>query len=261
MYAHHEKAIGQLIAYFAPNKDVIALILGGSVAKGCERPDSDIDAMVVVTPAFYEKQAKNNALAECIYGICEYEGGYFDVKYYTKDFLVQAATHGSEPARNAYISSRVLFTHDDEIEALVAAIPVFQQSERAEKTAVFHACLMMNHHYFWGLCEENLLLKVRTATEILYAAYRLILQENGILFPSNRRLPETVAKAPNKPDNILALGDAFLQKLDNTSEQAFVNSILEWASFETPDPRADQTKYVEYYELWWKNPRPFVNEW
>ena len=49
MYKHHEESLENLKKYFRDKEEVIALIFGGSVAKGCERPDSDLDAMVVIT--------------------------------------------------------------------------------------------------------------------------------------------------------------------------------------------------------------------
>ena len=58
MYPHHERALESLKAYFSKEPGVIAVIFGGSVAKGLERPDSDIDAMVIVTDERYEESAK-----------------------------------------------------------------------------------------------------------------------------------------------------------------------------------------------------------
>ncbi len=53
MYQHHKDSLENMKKYFM-EKDVIALIFGGSVAKGNERPDSDLDAMVVVSDEIYK---------------------------------------------------------------------------------------------------------------------------------------------------------------------------------------------------------------
>ena len=95
MYRHHEESIERLKEYFADREDVIAVIFGGSVAKGCERPDSDLDAMVVITEEAYARRTESGTTAETIDGYCTYEGGYFDVKYMTKKFLIDAAEKGS----------------------------------------------------------------------------------------------------------------------------------------------------------------------
>ena len=143
MYAHHAESLQNMIDYFSGREEIIALVFGGSVAKGCERPDSDLDAMVVVTDEYYAQREKENRVTETISGYCTYEGGYFDVKYMTKAFIAAAADHASEPTRNSFIGARVLFSRDPEIPGIVARIPVFQKQERADKELSFFANLML----------------------------------------------------------------------------------------------------------------------
>ncbi len=88
MYKHHEESLENLKNYFSGKEEVIAVIFGGSVAKGCARPDSDLDAMVVVTDTAYALRVQQNSTAETIEGYCTYEGGYFDIKYMTKSFFM-----------------------------------------------------------------------------------------------------------------------------------------------------------------------------
>lgn len=97
MYRHHEESLKIMEDYFRNRQEVIALIFGGSVAKGTERPDSDLDAMVIVPDDYYEKLLAENRTAETIDGLCTYEGGYFDVKYMTKDYLRAAAEKEANP--------------------------------------------------------------------------------------------------------------------------------------------------------------------
>jgi hypothetical protein len=262
MYKHHEESIQNLIKYFSNREEIIAAILGGSVAKGVAREDSDIDAMIVVTPEYYEKRKKENIVVECISGMCTYEEGYFDLKYYTKEFIQAAASCGSEPARNAYLGAYTLFSKDPEIPGIVAKIPIFQESEIDEKLLSFYSSLCLHYDYFWPLAKDNPYMKIRTAAEITYCCYRIILQENKILFPCNRRLEEFVSKAPNKPEDILELGKEFLTKLDDDSAKKFVDATTQWMSYVPPkDYNEILTCYTKDYELWWKNARPLVNEW
>ena len=62
MYLHHQESVEKLLEYFRPDPDVTAIILGGSVAKGLERSDSDIDAIIVVTEERYAALAAENRL-------------------------------------------------------------------------------------------------------------------------------------------------------------------------------------------------------
>ena len=73
--------------YSREQKVVISFIFGGSVAKGMERADTDLDGMAVVSQRGFKYQEKHNELTEVIQGKCTYEGGYFDVKYITKNFF------------------------------------------------------------------------------------------------------------------------------------------------------------------------------
>ena len=70
MYPHHAESIQKLKEYFAGREEVIAIVLDGSIVKGNARPDSDVDAVVVVTEEAYRELAAENRLAEIITGHC-----------------------------------------------------------------------------------------------------------------------------------------------------------------------------------------------
>jgi predicted nucleotidyltransferase len=108
MLEHHKKSIENLIEYFKNDADIISIVLGGSVAKGLERADSDIDVIIIVIDTKYAALEKENRTAECIYGHCTYEHGYFDIKYITMKKLETLAQKGSEPSRNTFQSSKFI---------------------------------------------------------------------------------------------------------------------------------------------------------
>ena len=134
MYPHHEESLKKMVDYFSGRDEILALVFGGSVAKGCERPDSDLDAMVIVTDEYYAQREKENRVTETISGYCTYEGGYFDVKYMTKAFIEAAADHASEPTRNSFIGS----LHD--ALPIWASSPAFRFSKsRSARTRSFRS--------------------------------------------------------------------------------------------------------------------------
>ena len=211
MYPHHIESIQKLKEYFLPMDGMIAVVLDGSIVKGNERPDSDVDALIVVSEEKYRELAAQNRLAEVIPGHCTYEGGYFDVKYKTKALLQDAARRASEPTRNAYVKAQVLCTTDAEIPALVAVIERYPEHTVADKIRCFCANLQLNRGYFLNIVpEDNSYMRAHLAQEIVYSVYRLILIENRALFPCNRRLEETVRACKKRPDNILEMGRAVL---------------------------------------------------
>lgn len=262
MYQHHKESLENLKNYFLEKEEVVALIFGGSVAKGCERPDSDLDAMVVVTGEAYDRRVQSNTTAETIDGHCTYEGGYFDVKYMTKEFLKDAAQKGSEPARNAFVKARVLFSKDPEIERIVSEIPVFQKRETEDKMLSFYADFWLNYYYFLKSCPIDGYMKLHAVDEVIYSIYRMVLQENEILFPSNRRLEEFVGAISDRTARLVSLGRAAARSQEMSDVDALVAYFQEILTWQPPTDIGNVlSRYTADFEQWWRVPRPNVNEW
>lgn len=260
-YDHHREAVKKFVTLFDHRSEVIALVFGGSVAKKMERPDSDIDGMVIVTDEYFEKMQRENRTAECIHA-CDYEGGYYDVKYMTKGYIADAAEKGSEPTRNSFIGSKVLFTRDAEIWDIVRRIPVFQEQETEEKMLSFLSDFVLNYGYFWNCCRPEGYMKIRTASEMVYSLYRMVLQENKILFPCNRRLEQFVKEAPNQPEGMVEACEKFCETL----ETKYIDRAFElwkgWTKYPYEmDHAIFQSRYCDDFEQWWRVPRPLVCEW
>ena len=262
-YPHHREAVKELISIFREKEGVIALVFGGSVAKHMAREDSDIDAMVIVTEEFYERKRKVNCIAECIsMGDCAYPGGYFDVKYMTKDYIRDAAEKGSEPTRNSFIGSHVLFSADEEVTELVRRIPVFQKQEFEEKMLSFFSNLQLNYNYFWKACRPEGYMKLKVASEIVYSLYRMVLQENEILFPCNRRLEQFVKLAPDQPEHLVEYCEEFCRTLEDDPLDKALEAWKAWTHYQYPtDSAVCQSRYCDDFEQWWRVPRPLVSEW
>lgn len=262
MYPHHMESIGRLLEYFKTDSGVIAVIIGGSVAKGLARPDSDIDAMVIVNDAKLKELEAAGKGAECIFGHCTYPGGYFDVKYYNRQFLIDAAERGSEPARNAFLGARCLFTLDPEIPSLVAEIPVFQERERTDKLLSFYAAFELNRGYYWRVSHGDRFLRMQAAVDTVLFGLRLLLEDRRKLFPCAKSLYLAVESLEDKPDDILSLADALLERLDDASRDAFCAAVTSAISYSPPDDYAlIMTRYIEDHELWWRKARPLIAEW
>lgn len=161
MYKHHEESIENMQEYFR-KQGVMALILIGSVAKGTERADSDPDCAVVLSEEEYAEKEKRNVTTETVDGLC------------------------------TYAKARILFCNDAEIEDLLPRIPVFQKKEKEEKLLSFYSDFWLNYYYYFKSCPIDGYMKMRTVAEIIYSLYRMILQENEILFDCNRRLEKQV---------------------------------------------------------------------
>ena len=106
-------------------------------------------------------------------------------------------------------------------------------------------------------------MRAHLAQEIVYSVYRLILIENRVLFPCNRRLEDAVRACPHRPEHILELGAAFLKDITAEKCEAFVTAF--WQQSELPltdDVSENCSSYVHFYEDWWMEEcPPFPNEW
>ena len=58
MRPHHKESIEKLIESIKQDERFLALIIGGSVAKGMEREESDIDVVLIATDEEFEKRKK-----------------------------------------------------------------------------------------------------------------------------------------------------------------------------------------------------------
>ena len=205
---------------------------------------------------------KENRLSECIYGHCTYENGYFDIKYTTVNILKALVERGSEPARNAFISSMCLFGGDTEATELIKKIPVFQKHEKADKMLSFYSAFNLSYGYFWSISKENAYFRIKAASDIVLFGLRLILQNNEVLFPGQRGLMEAVGKLENKPDRIIEKAESFLSSLTDEAKEEFGNAVLGCIDYTPPDDFAEVlTRYIDDNELWWYKHRPNISEW
>ena len=91
MRPHHERAVQKLADHFSKEEGYLAVIVGGSIAKGVETEHADIDVMLVVTDELYERHKEQNSLMYFSTSFCDYPGGYVDGKVFDRQYLEAAA--------------------------------------------------------------------------------------------------------------------------------------------------------------------------
>jgi len=262
MHSHHEEAIANLVQRFECDGEVVALILAGSVARGAEREDSDIDAMVVVTDEKLAALAREGRLSETIREGCAYEGGYFDLKYCTIDYLQKAAAVGSEPSRNAFRGARCLYTKMPEVPFFVAQIPVFQTNEKAEKMLSFYSAFALNARYLWRVAQGERYLQHRAAGDMVLFGLRMVLQESEVLFPCQRRLMQTVAALDKDTVSLLEAANRFLTEMNDAAKESFEAALFALLEYQAPERfSVVLSAFVADNELWWYKQRPVIAEW
>lgn len=204
MQPYHSQSIRNVTEYFQRDPEVLALLLGGSIAHGFETPSSDIDILILVSDQDHKKRAEENRLHFFNKDLCTYEGGYVDGKYLGLGFLEQVRQKGSEPARFAFAGSRVLFSRVDGLAEEICGIAEYPAAEKVERIKRFYAqfeawhwycleALRLNNHYLLGTAVSKF---------ILFSG-RLILAQNELLYPYHKWFLRVLEGAKQKPEGLL----------------------------------------------------------
>ncbi|MBI5668120.1 MAG: nucleotidyltransferase domain-containing protein [Chloroflexi bacterium] len=226
MEAHHQRVIDRLTALFQPDPNYLALIIGGSIARGWAKPDSDVDIVLVVTDEEYRRRAAADAYHYFNRDICDYEGGYVDGKIVNLDFLREAADHGSEPARAAFVGAFTAFSRCAEVDDLLKRIPVYPEHERDEKIRAFYSqVLILNWYVPEAEKRRDPYLLTHAASELALYGGRLILAHNRILYPYHKWFMHVLREAPDKPADFMERMDALLVRPGADTARAFTECV------------------------------------
>jgi hypothetical protein len=262
MLAHHQETIARLTAHFQSDPAALALIIGGSVAKGLARPDSDIDFVLVVSDDDYAQRAEQNAFHFFSRDFTDYPGGYVDGKIVDVPFLREVADQGSEPARAAFASAFITFSREPAVNDLLPRIPVYPENEHRAKIQSFYAQVLALQWYV-GEAEKRRdpYLMMHVISNLVLFGGRMILAHNRILYPYHKWFMTELRRAPQKPDNLMERIDVLLAEPTKTNADAFCESVLNFVEWDQP-PESWPVRFMRDSEWNWRNGcRPPLADW
>lgn len=259
MRPHHKQAIEKLTKSFENQNKYLALIITGSVAKGLEREDSDIDVVVVVSEDEYQKMKKRKRLFYYTTNFCEYPGGYIDGKVVSLDFLKLIAERGSEVARDLFRGSWIAYSTIPELEDILKKILVYPKEEKNKKIQKFYAQFEYNK---WFIDEavkrkDNYAL-LRGVTDLVLFGGRLILAHNEILYPYHKLFTAALERAPDKPENFMKLLNTLLKVPNHNNALAFYEAIKNFRKWEIKE--AWPIQFLFDTELAWVDGKAYVGD-
>lgn len=236
MLAHHQRAIESITNKLKENEDVLGVIIGGSVAHGFAKEDSDIDVMIVVSDELHRARIESGDVNYFETESTPYEGGYVDGKYTSEAFIRKIAEMGSEPARFAYKDSIVTFSKIDGLDQLVLAAsqyPIELQKEKMEKFyAQFETWKWM---FYEGLKRDQTYVLEYAISQYVLFAGRLVLAYNKELYPFHKWFIQVLEHAEHKPEDIITLmHDALTSKTKESVEALYhcVENFHTWPKSE-----------------------------
>ena len=202
--AQHKRAIARLVEAYGDDRRFIALIIGGSVAKGYARPDSDVDFMIVANDEEFAHRDATDDLFINRRDLCDYEDGFVDGKVIDVAYLQDVAAFGNEPSRAAFQGAFTAFCHDKAIEDILPVIPVYPEQGHEQRVKAFYSMAFMQN---WLMGEAtrhgNPYTIQRAATQLALYASRLILAHNKVLYPYHKWLIRALEEVPDKPEGFM----------------------------------------------------------
>ncbi len=231
----------------------VALIIGGSVAKGYARRDSDVDFMIVAADEEYARRDKEDDLFINRRDLCDYEGGLVDGKVIDLAYLREVAAYGNEPSRAAFQGAFTAFCHQQEIEDLLPTIPVYPEKDHNQRVKAFYSMAFMQH---WLMGEatrhDNPYTILRAASQLSLYAGRLILAHNRVLYPFHKWLMRALEAAPDKPKGFMPLLAALNRTPSAQTAGQLFESIREFRDWGVEDIEAF-TWFMREVEWAWRD--------
>lgn len=237
MTSHHAETLARVVDHFQHDPEVQGLLLGGSLAHGFAQASSDVDVMIVVAEADYERRQRSGHLQYFTRELATYAEGYVDGKYVTLDFIRKVAERGSEPARFAFQDAHVLLAATDELAALVAAAAKYPQAGKAERQGRFAAQLEAWHWYSHeALRLGNPYLYGVAASKLVLFGGRLILAHNERLYPYHKWFLKVLENAPDKPAGLMELIWPLYEEPNADASRAFFEAVKNFQAWPTAGP-------------------------
>ncbi len=258
---YHQKAIDRLTDAYHDDARFVALIIGGSVAKGYARPDSDVDFMIVANDDVFERRLAAHDLFINRTDLCDYDGGYVDGKIIDLAFLRNVADKGNEPSRAAFQGAFTAFSQVPDLDELLGRISTYPESKRAERIKAFYCMAFMQH---WMMHEavrhNNRYTITRAASQLALYAGRLILAHNRVLFPYHKWMPRALESAPDKPDGLMDLIDNLLVQPGGERAAALFDRVRKFRDWGVSDLEA-YTWFMTEVEWSWMSDSVAIEDW
>jgi hypothetical protein len=260
LLGHHRRFVDETGERFQRESSIEALILGGSVAHGLARPDSDLDVMLVVSDEEFVRRTETHEMTFSDMSAGGYDGGYLDAKYVSRRFIAEVAHRGSEPARWAFADSIVVFSRADGLEELVRRASAYPEEQRDEKIRNFmsHAILMTWFHSEAAKRDDPYLAAYASSRLTLYAG-RAILAHNRLLYPFHKWFTTVLERAPLRPPDLLELMAVVISEPTEANARALTAAVVETVGVEISIAEAS-SRFTEQTEWSWRYGRLPLDE-
>jgi predicted nucleotidyltransferase len=252
MLENHRRALDRLVAELEEDPRFVAALLAGSIARGTERPDSDIDLILIASDEEHALRLPTRDFGYLNREVCDYPGGYAEGKVVPLSYLEEVAERGAEPARAAFVGASILCSRVPGLDAVLERARAYPEAERSAKLRSFWAQVVIQYWYIGEaerLDERYLLL--RAVSDFVLFVGRLILAHNRILFPYHKWFMHELRRAPEKPDNLIGAVERLLGEPSLANATPLFTSAMSFRDWEKP-PQGPGAQFMEDTEWHWR---------
>lgn len=252
---HHEKAVTDF-ALREVEAGAVGVVLVGSVARGTERVDSDVDVYVIVDAERFENARRASALAYVVRDGVEYAGGYIDIKLVTMEYLETAALRGDDPTRASFVGARPVLTASagtiETLETLIERITNPPDDVWRRNEASFMAQVYLYGEYFLphGERHDDPFLLAHAGTHLALAAARALLARNHVLFRGPKYVSDAIRHLTEAPAGFVPAFDALVRRPGIEAANRVIG-LLDGMGGWPGDRSTSLSRFVEDNELAW----------
>jgi predicted nucleotidyltransferase len=229
VHDHHRATIDRAVARLRTRDDVLAVLVGGSIAHRFATETSDVDLLIVVDEAEWQRRLASGEVTELDLESPTYEGGYVDSKYTSMAFIRDVAARGSETARFAFAGVQAAWSRIDGLEDACAAAARYPIEEQADRIRAFHAQL---EYWQWMFHEGdragNAYVRTLAAPNVVLFVGRLVLAHNAVLYPGFKWLLRVLRDVPDQPAGLAAAIETVIDRPDRAAVDELVALVRDF---------------------------------
>ena len=235
MRDHHQRAVDRLAAELEEDPRFLAVLLCGSIARGTELPDSDVDLVLIASPEEYARRLSDGDFSYLNPDVCDYPEGYAEAKVVSLSYLEEVAERGNEPARAAFVGAQILCSRIPGLDDLLRRATRYPESQRIENIRSFWAQVLI---WFWYIGEaerrSDRYLLLRSVSEFALFSGRLILAHNRILYPYHKWFMHELERVADRPDDLVEMLERLLAEPDRAHATAVLASVMGFRDWGQP---------------------------
>ena len=234
MYPHQHRTLQRFVDHISDEPSSLAVIVGGSIAKGWHNEQSDVDVLLVVEPNEYARRKRNGTTAIWAEEYADYPGGAIDIKYVPPAYLDAAADRANEPTKASFKGATVPWSRDaggsnaHAIETLIERIAEYPEDGVDERIASY---LAQTEAMKWYITQaekrqEPYLASWVVSRGVLFGC-RAILAHHRVLYPYHKWLLRAVEDCAEPPAGLTELARTACRAPSQANVERFCDAVLD----------------------------------